>query len=340
MLADVINGFNWFVLAYFLLLNTGYLLLIGIASVDVSRWLRRVSVAGHDDIFANPLTPAVSIIVPAYNEELSIVENVRTMLVLKYPEFEVVVVDDGSTDATFERLREAFDLVETNHAVSQEVPTIGEVKSIHVPAGGGPLMVVRKVNAGRRSDAVNVGLNAAHHPLVCMIDADSLLEVDALLRVVKPFIDDPRRVVASGGVIRAANGSRIESGHVVDATMPRRWVERVQVLEYLRSFLLGRTGWSRLGGLLIISGAFGVFRRDVVVEVGGLDLTTLGEDAELVARIHRTLRGQKCDYRVAFVPEPVCWTEVPHSSEILARQRRRWSQGLAEVLWTHRRMMF
>src|SRR3954453_13745528 len=339
MLADVINGFNWFVLAYFLLLNTGYLLLIGIASVDVSRWLRRVSVAGDDDIFANPLTPAVSIIVPAYNEELSIVENVRAMLVLKYPEFEVVVVDDGSSDETFERLRDAFDLVETNRAAADEVPTIGELKSIHVPAGGGPLVVVRKANAGRRSDAINAGLNVSRHPLVCMIDADSLLEEDALLRVVKPFIDDPRRVVASGGVIRAANGSRIESGHVVDATMPRRWVERVQVLEYLRSFLLGRTGWSRLGALLIISGAFGVFRRDVVVEVGGLDLETLGEDAELVTRIHPLTSEQGRDFRVAFVAEPVCWTEVPHSGAILSRQRRRWSQGLAEILWKHRRMM-
>src|SRR5690242_325526 len=339
MVHDVITGFNWFVLGYFLVLNTGYLVLIGIASLDVSQWLRRVAFAGHDDIFANPLTPAVSIIVPAFNEQLSIVENVRAMLVLKYPEFEVVVVDDGSTDATFERLQQAFDLVETNRAVADEVPTIGEVRSVHVPAGGGPLVVVRKANAGRRSDAINVGINASRHPLVCMVDADSLLEEDALLRVVKPFIDDPRRVVASGGVIRAANGSRIESGHVVDATMPRRWIERVQVLEYLRSFLLGRTGWSKVGGLLIISGAFGVFRRDVVIEVGGLDLTTLGEDAELVARIHHHLRKQKRDYRITFVAEPVCWTEVPHSRRVLARQRVRWSQGLAEVLWRHRTMV-
>src|SRR5919204_1983502 len=339
MLRDLVTGFDWFVLGYFLLLNSGYLALIGIASVDVSRWLRRLGFAGHDDIFANPLTPAVSIIVPAYNEQLSIVDSVRAMLGLKYPEFEVVVVEDGSTDATFERLHEAFDLVETNRAVASEVPTLGRVLSTHVPAGGGPLVVVRKVNSGRRSDPLNVGINAARHPLICMVDADSLLEEDALLRVVKPFIDDPRRVVASGGVIRAANGSRIESGHVVDATMPRGWIERVQVLEYLRSFLLGRTGWSKIGGLLIISGAFGVFRRDVVVEVGGMDLTTVGEDAELVARIHPRLREQKRDYKVTFVAEPVCWTEVPHSTTVLARQRTRWSQGLGEVLWRHRRMI-
>jgi len=339
VLRDAVSGFNWFVLGYFLLLNSGYLVLIALASVDVTRWLRRLGFAGHEDIFANPLTPAVSVLVPAHNEELTIVDNVRAMLGLKYPEFEVVVVDDGSTDATFERLREAFGLVETWRAVADDVPTIGEVLSTHVPAGGGPLVVVRKVNAGRRSDPINVGINMARHPLVCMVDADSLLEEDALLRVVKPFIDEPRRVVAAGGVIRAANGSRVESGRVVRPAMPRGWLERVQVLEHLRSFLLGRTGWSRVGGLLIISGAFGVFRRDVLVEVGGLDLTTVGEDAELVARIHHRLRRDGRDYRITFVAEPVCWTEVPHSGRILARQRMRWSQGLAEVIWRHRGMV-
>jgi cellulose synthase/poly-beta-1,6-N-acetylglucosamine synthase-like glycosyltransferase len=339
VIRDAVSGFNWFVLGYFLVLNTGYLVLIALASFDVTRWLRRIGFAGHDDIFANPLTPAVSVLVPAFNEELSIVDNVRAMLGLKYPEFELVVVDDGSTDGTFERLREAFDLVETWRAVADDVPTIGEVLSTHVPAGGGPLVVVRKVNAGRRSDPINVAINAARHPLVCMVDADSLLEEDALLRVVKPFIDDPRRVVAAGGVIRAANGSRVESGRVVEPRMPRGWLERVQVLEYLRSFLLGRTGWSRVGGLLIISGAFGVFRRDVLVEVGGLDLTTVGEDAELVARIHHRLRREGRDYRITFVAEPVCWTEVPRTGRVLAGQRTRWSQGLAEVLWRHRGMV-
>jgi len=337
-LRDLISGFDWFVLVYFVLLNSGYLGLIAIASVDVSRWMRRLGFAGHDDIFANPLTPGVSVLVPAYNEELSIVESTRAMLALKYPEFEVIVVDDGSTDTTFERMREAFDLVEVERVIPDDVPTIGRVLSAHAPASGAPLLVVRKENAGRRSDPLNVGINAARQPLVCMVDADSLLEEEALLRVVKPFIDD-QRVVGTGGAIRAANGSTVERGRVTDPRMPRRWLERVQVLEYLRSFLLGRTGWSRIGALLIISGAFGVFRREVVVEVGGLDLQTLGEDAELVTKIHRLSHEEKRGYRLAFVAEPVCWTEVPGDTGVLGRQRRRWSQGLAEILWKHRRMM-
>ena len=338
-MSSVITAFDWFVLGYFVLLNSGYLLLIGVASLDVARWMRRFSFAAHDDIFANPLTPGVSVLVAAYDEELSIVASVDALLGLKYPEFEVIVVEDGSTDATFERLRQAFDLRPVERVIPNEVPTLGRVLSTHAPASDIPLLVVRKENTGRRSDPINVGINAARQPLMCVVDADSLLEQEALLRVVKPFIDDPR-VVATGGVIRAANGSRVERGRVTQAVMPRRWIERVQVLEYLRSFLLGRTGWSRLGALLIISGAFGVFRRDVVVEVGGMNLYTVGEDAELVASIHAHLRRAKRNYRVAFVAEPVCWTEVPHSAAVLGRQRRRWSQGLGEVLWLHRRMMF
>lgn len=338
-LGHLLAGFDWFVLGYFLLLNSGYLVLIALATVDVAGSLRRASFAGHDDIFANPLTPGVSVVVPAFNEAPTVVESVRAMLGLKYPALEVIVVEDGSTDGTFERLQTAFDLVEIDRVIPPAVPTIGAVRSVHAPATGDSLVVVRKDNAGRRSDALNAGINAARHPLVCLVDADSLLDEEALLRVAKPFVDDPDRMVATGGVIRAANGSRVVRGRVVDPRMPSRWLPRIQVLEYLRSFLLGRTGWSKLGGLLIISGAFGLFRRDVILELGGLDLTTLGEDAELVARIHHHMRRAGRPYRVEFVAEPVCWTEVPGSVSALAGQRRRWSQGLAEVLWRHRGMM-
>jgi cellulose synthase/poly-beta-1,6-N-acetylglucosamine synthase-like glycosyltransferase len=172
-----------------------------------------------------------------------------------------------------------------------------------------------------------------------MIDADSLLDESALLRVVKPFVDDPIHTVGTGGVIRAANGSDVASGRIIVPRMPKGWVARIQIVEYLRSFLLGRTAWARMSGLLIISGAFGMFRRDAIVEVGGLDLHCLGEDAELVARLHHQLRKERRDYRFVFVSEPVCWTEVPDTLEVLGRQRRRWSRGLAEVLWKHRSMM-
>lgn len=340
LVIEFVSSFNWFVLTYFVILNTIYLLIIVAALAVMLRSVRRPDPAGRDDIFANPLTPPVSVLVPAFNEGAGIIESVRAMLSLRYPQFEVIVVDDGSTDDTFERLQQEFDLREVVPAIDPDVPTRGAVRSMHVPGGGEPLIVVRKVNAGRRADALNVAINVAQYPLVCMVDADSLLEPDALLRVAQPFVDDPDRVVATGGVIRAANGATVYRGHVVDVRQPKRWIERIQVIEYLRSFLIGRTGWSRVSGLLIISGAFGLFRRDLIVEIGGLDPNSLGEDADLVAAFHRHLRDARRDYSVVFVPEPVCWTELPRDRQTLGRQRRRWSHGLAQVLWKQKRMIF
>jgi cellulose synthase/poly-beta-1,6-N-acetylglucosamine synthase-like glycosyltransferase len=327
------------VLAYFLLINSSYLVLIGLAAVEFSGHLKRARFAGLEEAAASPLTQPVSVLVPAFNEEAGIVSSVRAMLSLRYPEHEVVVVDDGSSDSTFEKLRTAFDLVEVLKVVPDDVPMRGRPSSVHMPSDGRtPLVVVRKENSGR-SDALNVGINVARYPLVAMVDADSILDPDALLVVAKPFADDPLRTVATGGVIRAVNGSRVVAGRVVDVRMPRLMLARIQVVEYLRAFLLGRTGWSRLRSLVIISGAFGLFRRDVLVSVGGLDPDCIGEDFELVMRVHRHMRRQKRDYVVTFVAEPVSWTEVPSTAAILGSQRRRWHRGLWEVLWKYRGML-
>lgn len=325
------------VLVYFLAINTSYLVLLVLASLEFARQLRRVPFAGYDEAHASPLTLPVSVIVPAWNEAVGIVESVRGMLSLRYPEMEVVVVDDGSTDDTFAVLKAAFDLRLVPRHVPQDVSTIGGLLDVHVSSAA-PLVVVRKENGGR-SDSLNMGVNAARYPLVCFVDADSLLDTDALLLVSKPFADDPGRVVATGGVVRAVNDCAVQAGRVVDVRMPRTWLPRIQAVEYLRAFLMGRTGWSRLGALAIISGAFGMFRRDVVVRAGGLDVTNLGEDFDLVTRIHRAMRREGREYRVVFVPEPVVWTEVPPTRAVLARQRRRWHRGLAQTLWRHRDMI-
>jgi cellulose synthase/poly-beta-1,6-N-acetylglucosamine synthase-like glycosyltransferase len=220
--------------------------------------------------------------------------------------------------------------------VPVRVPVRGQILSVHAPRDGRALTVIRKETAGRCAGALNVALNAARTPLVCMVDADSVIEPDALLHVVRPFVEHPDRTVAAGGVIRPSNGVRLRRGSVQSVSAPATLLARIQVVEYLRAFLLGRVGWTWLNGVLIISGAFGIFRRDDVVALGGLNADSLGQDAELVAGLHNSLRRRSVDHRMVIVPQPVCWTQVPETRRELAKQRRRWPHGLAEVLWRQR----
>jgi len=327
------------VLVYFLAVNTSLLVLMGLAGWEFWRHHRRSGYSGREQAVASQLGQGVTVVVPSYNEEVVIVTAVQALLALRFARHEVIVVDDGSTDATFERLRGAFDLVPVSREVPFDVPTRGAVLDVHVPRDGRTrLVLVRKENSGR-SDAINVGINAAIEPLVVFIDADSILEPDALISVTKPFADDPTRVVATGGVIRAVNGSKIVDGRMVGVRLAKPWLVRIQVVEYLRAFMLGRSGWSRFGALILISGAFGMFRRDVLVEVGGLDPDSIGEDFELVMRIHRYMIDNGRDYRVKFVAEPVSWTEVPGTVTDLRSQRKRWHRGLWETLWKYRGML-
>jgi cellulose synthase/poly-beta-1,6-N-acetylglucosamine synthase-like glycosyltransferase len=331
---SAIEAFGVLAVAYFAVLNTIYLAFTGVAWRAVAQHLRRRAFAGTDEAFASPLTPGVSVLLPAFDEEAGIVESVRSLLRLRYPEFEVVVVSDGSTDGTLPRLVEAFDLVPAEKVLRTSVAT-AEVRATYASRRHPDLFVLDKANGGK-ADALNAGANAARHPYLCAVDADAVIEEDALLRVAKPVIDDPDRVVATGGIVRIANGCRVRDGAVVHIGLPASRLAVLQVVEYFRAFLVGRVGWSELNGLLIISGAFGLFRRDAVEAVGGWWTDTVGEDAELVMRLHRHLRERGEPYRIAFLPDPVCWTEAPEDLRTLSRQRRRWQRGLTEGLWRHR----
>jgi cellulose synthase/poly-beta-1,6-N-acetylglucosamine synthase-like glycosyltransferase len=331
---QLLRGSDIAIFAYFVALNSSRLVLVVSAAAGFAKHLRRAAFAGADDMFRSSLTPPVSVIVPARDEGAGIVPAVLAMTALRYPRYEVVVVDDGSTDDTFERLREQFDLVEVPRVMPGEVPYRSEVIAVFVARADPETLTVVRKTAGGRADALNVGINLARHPLICMVDADALLDPDVLLSVTRPFGDDPLRVVACGGVMRVANGCRVVGGRVVDVRMPRGWTARIQVVEYLRAFR------SRVGGLAVISGAFRVFRRDLVVRVGGMDPQTVGEDAELMVRLHRHLRERGEDHRIVFVAEPVGWSEAPSSMRALGRQRRRRHRGIAEILGKHRGMIF
>jgi cellulose synthase/poly-beta-1,6-N-acetylglucosamine synthase-like glycosyltransferase len=321
-------------LVYFALLSAIYLVFTGIAWRGVTHHLRARRYAGVDEAFASPLTPPISILLPAFNEETGIVESIRSLLTLRYPELEIVVVNDGSTDGTIACLVEAFDLVQIRKVLRDEVTT-QPIRAAYVSRRHHELLVVDKENGGK-ADALNAGLAAATYPFVCAIDADAMLEEDALIRVAKPMLDDPELVAAVGGIVRIANGCRVDHGRIVEVGLPRSPLATLQVVEYFRAFLVGRMGWSSLQSLLIISGAFGLFRRSLVEAVGGWRTDTVGEDVELVVRLHRYLRDRGEEYRIEFVPDPVCWTEAPEDLRTLGSQRRRWQRGLAETLWRHR----
>ena len=333
---DALEVFGISAVAYFAALNVTYIAFTALAWRSIMAHLRARPFSGVNEALASPLTPPVSLLLPAYNEEAGIVESVHSLLALRYPEHEVIVVSDGSDDATVERLTEAFDLVPVEKALRGSIAT-ERIRGTYVSRRDPQLWLIDKAGGGK-SDALNAGLGAARYPYICAVDADAILEEDALLRVAKPIIDDPGLVVAAGGIVRIANGCTVERGQILDVRLPKSRLATFQVVEYFRAFLVGRVGWSRLGSLLIISGAFGLFKRDEVEAVGGWRTDTVGEDAELVVRLHRHLRERGEDYRIEFVPDPVCWTEAPESMRVLSRQRRRWQRGLAETLWRHKAM--
>ena len=283
------------------------------------------------------LAPGVSVIAPSFNEELSIADSVRGLLALEYPDYEVIVVNDGSGDATLRTLIDEFDMepIEREQlAVLQKT----RIRGVYASRKHTNLLMVDKEN-GRKADAVNAGIGFASAELVCVIDADSIIEPDGLLRATEPFMADDGGLVAIGGAIRIANGSIVEGGHVHQIRLPSGWLPRFQILEYLRAFLTARIANGELGVLMLISGAFGIFRRSVLIEIGGYRHDTVGEDLEIITRIHRHMREQRRPYRIGFVPEVVCWTEAPAEWEGLRNQRSRWEQGALETLVRHRRMI-
>lgn len=277
----------------------------------------------------DPLLPPVSIIVPAFNESDFIADAVASFLAQDYGTFEVIVSDDGSTDDTFDVLAEAYDLVEIERETDQAF-SHAPIRSIHVSRKIPQLTVIRKENGGR-ADAMNAGLAVAHAPLFCAVDADSVLEPDALHRSVQPFLEDPDRVIGVGGGIRVANGTLIQYGRLFGARLPRRLLPLIQSLEYFRSFLMARLSWSRFNVVLVVSGAFGVFSRRAVRGVNGYTSNSAGEDMDLVFKLHRHMRKTGQDYEIVYLAEPACWTEVPETLSEFASQRIRWQRGAVEV---------
>ena len=329
---------DWVALTFVGLVVGHYVIGSVVAFVALLRLRRRLDTAHVEELASAATLPPITLLVPMYNEGVVAVEAVHALLGVEYPTKEVLVIDDGSSDDTVARLAEAFDLEPVVRLPTAPIPHAAVQRAFRSRTRP-ELWVLSKANGGGKADAVNAGLAYCRTPLFCMLDGDSLLARDALLRAVRPFLDDAR-TVAVGGTVGIVNGSRVRDGQVETLRMPRSWVARFQVLEYVRAFAAARTAWNHVGALLIVSGAFGLFRRDTVVALGGLDDETVGEDMELVLRIYRTLREAGTPFRIGYAPDAVSWTECPETLAVLGRQRDRWHRGLAQILWRHRTMLF
>ena len=332
------NMFNVVIVSYFFLANGTYTLLMIMSLGSVWLHNRRLTYQGLDELRESAVTPPVTILVPAWNEQEVIVDSVRSILRTDYPSLEVVVIDDGSTDGTLSRLLAAFRLVKMDLIYRPRLQT-KSLRGFYLNPRIPNLLVISKENGGK-PDALNVGINICRTPYFCTLDADCLLERDALLRLMRPIVRSPINTVASGGIVRILNGCEVQDGKVVKVKLPKTGIERFQVVEYLRSFLFGRTGWDLLGGTLIVSGAFAVFHRETVIDAGGFQHETVTEDMDLIVQIHRWAIHHKRKVKMKFTSDPVCWTECPSTLKMLGRQRRRWQLGLCQTLWKSSEILF
>jgi cellulose synthase/poly-beta-1,6-N-acetylglucosamine synthase-like glycosyltransferase len=335
---DIVTFFGWFIALYMVIVIIFYSVILIISTYQLRKEYQLDRIQAFEDYMDEFNTRPVSIIVPAYNEEAGIIQSVRSLLSVNYPTYEIIVVNDGSTDNTLKKMIDHYNMKEISRVVRKQVHT-KPIKTIYQSSLLSNLFLIDKENGGK-ADALNVGLNFSHYPYFCSLDGDSVLEPDAFLKVMKPIIDSNEEVIASGGSVRIANGCEIKNGHILKIGISDNPIVVMQIIEYLRAFLMGRIGLSRHNLLLIISGAFGVFSKHWTLEAGGYKTDTVGEDMELVVRIHRLLKERRVNKKIVYVPDPVCWTEVPEDMTILRRQRRRWHRGLFESLWTHRGLTF
>lgn len=333
----VISFFNYFCMAFTVLLSVIYIVQMIMSFVKVRKDSKALMSNDYERyMYSDNLLP-ISLLIPAYNEEENVVQNIKSLMKMDYPNFEIIVVNDGSTDKTHEKIVEAFGLYQIESSQKVSIPT-KEVRGVYYNVDYPNLLYIDKENGGK-SDALNAGINASSYPLFACLDADSRLEKDALLKLSIEFNKDKNTIVA-GGIVRIANGSVIRDGEFKGFSMPKKIIERFQIVEYYRSFLSGRVSWGLSNSMLIVSGAFGVFQKQAVIEVGGYKTNTIGEDMEIVVRLHSYMRKNKRKYKIIFCEDAVCWTQGPMSLKDIRGQRRRWQIGLLDTLISHKNLLF
>ena len=330
---------------YTIAVNTVYLILMTLSWRAINSRQKAWALADRSFLFTSGILPSISILAPAHNEEKTIIQNIRSILSLEYPEMELIVINDGSTDKTAEKIIDNFNLELANPKILSNLrtaPILGFYRNKNIPN----FVFIDKRQSGK-ADALNAGINIASKEYLCSIDADSLLEPESLLKIMFRTLVNEKETVAIGGNIIPVNGSKVDNGHITEIHFPSGKYARFQTIEYLRSFIAGRLGWAKINSLLIISGAFGVFNKKRLLEIGGY-LTgkdtrgkdTVGEDMELIVRLVRNMREKKIKHKIEYAHNANCWTEAPEDLSDLIKQRDRWQRGLIEIMIFHKKMLF
>lgn len=330
-----------FILFYTVIIISAYMILAIISAFALINYFRRNRLTDYSAILSSPLTPGVSVIAPAYNAGKNIVNSVNALLLLHYPEHDVIVVNDGSTDDSLQKLIEIYELEKVNYFIDSrlETKTVKNVYKSHNISYKN-LLVIDKEKGGK-ADALNTGINASSKPYIVSVDVDSIIEPDALLKLIKPFLEETdKKVIASGGVIRLANSCTIENGKVTNVNLPRRMLLRFQVLEYMRTFIMARMAWSKLNGMFILSGTLSMLDREIAIKCGGYYDQTVGEEMELIVRMRRYMSANGKRYKVQYIPETLCWTNCPDTYGTFESQRNRWTRGSIDTLLIHRKIFF
>ena len=345
MIQNILNYlrefYEVFMFDYATALMFSYAVLVVLSFLEIRKYRKRQSYTDLRSLLTSPHAPGITVVAPAFNEGSTIINSVHSLLSLNYPKFEVVIINDGSTDHTLQKLVDEFDLQPVDYAYNEQIVT-RPVKRIY--RSGNPaffnLLVVDKENGKSKADASNAGINVSSYPYFLCTDVDCIIHKDTLLKLIKPFIEEKIRVIATGAAIRISNSCEIRNGFMVKVKVPSKFLPLFQELEYIRAFLLGRMAWSKLNALMLVSGGLGMFDKEIAVKAGGYDHKSFGEDMELVTRMRIYMHDLKEKYLVKYIPESLCWTEVPATLKVFGSQRTRWSRGLAQNLWMHKKILF
>lgn len=341
MLDSILDIYTYFVAIFSFTYIICYCILAILSYYAIKRSLNTKYNIPNNVIIKSNYIPGVSVVAPAFNEGANVVYNVKSLLSLTYPKYEVVLVNDGSTDDTLQKLIDEFELVKVDFYYQEKIktrPVRGHYKSTNPLYS--KLLVVDKENGKSKADASNAGINSTKYPLFLCTDVDCILKNDTIIKLAKPFIEAKKKVIATGAGIRISNSCEVKDGFLVKVHFPKGWYPRFQELEYVRAFLFGRMAWSQINGLLLVSGGLGMFDKEIAVAAGGYWHKSLGEDMELITRMRKYMYDNKLPFSIQYIPESLCWTEVPATKEVLIRQRARWARGLIQTLYLHKNIFF